>query len=292
MRETVRNMSDGTFSDVPFTMFDNKIGKRNLKKAGGVSEVKSKDKKFLILRICLYVILAVMVIYVVLNMLVIPSLADVRIQFKGAKTVTAQQLNAKFQEMESTTWMKFDSEKAATLFGSIPDVESVTIDKHFPDMVVVTIKEREIVAKTIVEIGGRSMNMEIDRNGVIFASNNKSCESDSSVPLVTGIPFVEVQNGVRMPETYRDLMEKIRNIRSLSSNYFASLSEIQVVSKDYGGYELVLFPLHSKVRVLADQNLNEDTLKYMMVALDIVNSIQPDANMIDIRYGGVSFGVR
>ena len=155
-----------------------------------------------------------------------------------------------------------------------------------------TIKEREVVAKTIVDIDGRSLTMEIDRNGVIYASNDRSCESDSSIPLITGIPFIEVQNGVRMPEMYRGLMEKIRSIRALSSNYFASLSEIEVVSKDYGGYELVLFPLHSKVRVLADQNLNEDTLKYMMVALDIVNSIQPDANMIDIRYGGVSFGVR
>ena len=280
-------MSDGTFT--PHVFFGG--GKKPTEPGEGPSK-KSRDKKFLILRICLYVMLIVMVLYVVLNMLVSPSLADVRIQFKGARIVTSQQLNEKFAELNSSTWMKFDSEKAASVFGSIPDVESVTIDKHFPDMVVVTIKEREVVAKTIVDIDGRSLTMEIDRNGVIYASNDRSCESDSSIPLITGIPFIEVQNGVRMPEMYRGLMEKIRSIRALSSNYFASLSEIEVVSKDYGGYELVLFPLHSKVRVLADQNLNEDTLKYMMVALDIVNSIQPDANMIDIRYGGVSFGVR
>ena len=159
-------------------------------------------------------------------------------------------------------------------------------------MVVVDIKERQVVAKTIVDFEGHSITMEIDRNGVIFNSNNRDCEYDSSVPLVTGIPFIEVQSGVRMPETYRGLINKIEEIRGLKSNYFASLSEIQVVPKDYGGYELVLFPLHSKIRVIADQNLNEDTLKYMMVALDIVNSIQPDANVIDIRYGGVSFGKR
>ena len=287
-----RNMNDSSYTEVPYTLFSGSNHKKSGKKPGDAPDSKSKDKKFLVLRICLYVILAAMVLYVVLNMLVIPSLADVRIQFKGAKNVTADELNEKFGQLNSTTWMKFDSEKAAALFGSIPDVESVSIDKHFPDMVVVTIREREVVAKTIVDMDGRSLTMEIDRNGVIFSSNDKSCESDSSVPLITGIPFVEVQNGVRMPEIYRPLMEKIRNIRGLSSNYFASLSEIEVVPKDYGGYELVLFPLHSKVRVLTDQNLNEDTLKYMMVALDIVNSIQPDANSIDIRYGGVSFGIR
>lgn len=283
-------MENTMYSGVPYTMFDG--GHKKNKNQNESPVKKNKDKKFLFLRICLYVILAIMILYVVLNMLVIPSLADVRIQFKGTKNVTEKQLNEKFAELNATTWMKFDSEKAATVFGSIPDVEKVVIDKHFPDMVVVDIKEREIVAKTIVEMGDRYVSMEIDKNGVIFESNFKGCETDSSIPLVTGIPFIEIQNGVRMPETYRGLMENIQQIRGLKSNYFASLSEIQVVPKDYGGYELVLYPLHSKVRVLADQNLNEETLKYMMVALDIVNSIQPDANVIDIRYGGVSFGRR
>lgn len=282
-------MSDISYKGVPYTMFDNT--KTETKKSSA-SASKNDDRKWNIVKIFLYIILGVGVLYAVLNMLVIPSLADVRIQFKGAKNVSIQQLNEKFQEMDATTWMKFDSEKAAALFGSIPDVEKVSIDKHFPDMVVVEISEREVVAKTVVDLDGHHYPMEIDKNGVIYSSNDKSCESDSSIPLITGFPFIEVQNGVRLPEIYRGLIERIKEIRMLPNNYFASLSEIQVVPKDYGGYELVLYPLHTKIRVISDQNLSEDTLKYMMVALDVVNSIQPDANVIDIRYGGVSFGKR
>ena len=94
---------------------------------------------------------------------------------------------------------------------------------------------------------------------------------------------------MRLPAKYRMLMEQVSKIRALPQHYFAAISEIQVVPKEYGNYELILYPIHSKVKVLADQNLNEETLKYMIVSLDVVNSIEPDVYEIDIRYGATSY---
>ena len=56
-----------------------------------------------------------------------------------------------------------------------------------------------------------------------------------------------------------------------------------------GNYELALYPSQAKVKVLSDRNLNEDALQYMMVVLDVVNSIEPDVSEIDLRYGAVSY---
>lgn len=87
-------------------------------------------------------------------------------------------------------------------------------------------------------------------------------------------------------------MEQIASIRSLSQKYFAAISEIQVVPKEFGNYELVLYPINSHVKVLTDRSLNEDALKYMMVVLDVVNSIEPNVSEIDLRYGSVSYRKR
>ena len=38
--------------------------------------------------------------------------------------------------------------------------------------------------------------------------------------------------------------------------------------------------------------MNEDALQYMMVVLDVVNSIEPDVSEIDLRYGSVSYRTR
>jgi cell division protein FtsQ len=87
-------------------------------------------------------------------------------------------------------------------------------------------------------------------------------------------------------------MEQIQDIRNLKQKYFAAISEIEVVPKEYGNYELVLYPIQAKVRVLTDRALNEEALQYMMVVLDVVNSIEPDVGEIDLRYGSVSYRKR
>ena len=64
------------------------------------------------------------------------------------------------------------------------------------------------------------------------------------------------------------------------------------VPKEYGNYELMLIPEGSKIKVLTDRTLNEEALKYMMVALDVVNSIDSNVAEIDLRYGAVSYRKR
>ena len=97
---------------------------------------------------------------------------------------------------------------------------------------------------------------------------------------------------MRIPSKYRPLIDQIASIRNISQKYFAAISEICVVPKEYGNYELMLIPAGSKIKVITDRSLNEDALKYMMIALDVVNSIEPDVTEIDLRYGSVSYRKR
>ena len=171
-------------------------------------------------------------------------------------------------------------------------IERVSVDKRFPDKIFISVKERAPVAKTILSVNGVSKSVQIDENCVLFSIQSDSILQDSSVPLISGLPIENLQEGMRLPAKYRVLMEQISAIRNLSQKYFAAISEIQVVPKEYGNYELVLYPTQAKVRVLTDRSLTEDALKYMMVVLDVVNSIEPDVVEVDLRYDSLSYRCR
>ena len=85
------------------------------------------------------------------------------------------------------------------------------------------------------------------------------------------------------------MIEQIAKIQALPQKYFAAISEICVVPKTYGNYELMLIPVNSRIRVLTGRALNEESLQYMMVVLDVVNSIEPNVTEIDLRYDSVSY---
>ena len=258
----------------------------------GSGAKKSQDKKITVLKVLVLVLCALLLLEGILYTLVIPCLAPAKIRFQGLSTLTSGQCMETLQSMNARTWMQFDTGKAVSILSTVPGIKDVAVDKHFPDKVYIKIAEREPVAKTIVTVDNRSIPVQIDENGVLFPSTASTALADTTVPLISGLPVDRAQNGMRIPEKYRALMEQIAAIRSLPQKYFAAISEIQVVPKEYGNYELVLYPINSRVKVLTDRSLNEDALKYMMVVLDVVNSIEPDVSEVDLRYGSVSYRKR
>ena len=252
---------------------------------------EKKDSRITIVKIIVLILCILLVIEGIFYMLIIPCLAPVKVQFSGLKNLSSSVLLDKLSQTGDVTWIQFDSSRAVDLLSTLSAVDTVSVDKVFPDKVLINVKERTAVAKTIVSINGRAMSVQIDENGVLF-SNTTSVASDSNIPLISGLPVEKMQNGMRFPAKYKPLMAQIAEIQKLPQKYFMAISEIQVVPKEYGNYELVLYPIHTHVRVLTDPALNEDALKYMMVVLDVVNSVKPDANEIDLRFGSISFRTR
>lgn len=248
-----------------------------------------KDKKLIALKVLVIVLGSFLVLEALLYSFVLPLFSAPEITYSGLNYLTKNELNEKLSELDCSTWSGFSPEMAVSVLSTISCVESVAVDKHFPNKISVKIKERNAVAKSIICQDGTSKSVQIDENGILFNVNSASVATDYSVPLVSGLPVDNLQEGMRLPAKYRVLMEQISDIRKLPRKYFAAVSEIQVVPKEYGNYELVLYPSQAKVKVLSDRNLNEDALQYMMVVLDVVNSIEPDVSEIDLRYGAVSY---
>ena len=237
---------------------------------------RKKDPRITIAKIVVLILIVLLALEAVFYTMVIPCLAPVKVQFSGLKTIPSSVLMQKLEDMGTVTWIEFDSGRAVDALSSFSCIESVGVDKIFPDKVVITIKERQAVAKTIMNINGRSTTVQISENGVVF-TNTASVSADSDIPLISGLPVEGMQLGMRFPSKFRPLMAQVAAIGALPQKYFSAISEIQVMQKEYGNYELVLYPVQGQrnhVKVLADRSLNEEALKRMLVILDVVNSIE------------------
>lgn len=280
------NFDDINFSD-DYELTGSKSKKENSKSTSGTSVNTSKTIRAI--KIFVAVMCGFLAFESLLFTVVIPCTAPAKIVYSGLNMFSKDQFSQLLKTVETANWMQFDSKKAAILISSVPGVEDVVVEKHFPDKVVIKIKERVPVAKTLVNLGNKVQAVQIDKNGVLFPVQKKEILEDTSVPLVTGLPVDKIKNEMRLSEKYRSLMDQISQIKCSKQNYFSKISEIQVVPAEFGSYELVIYPVDSKVKVYTDRSLDEDALKYMMVALDVVNSIEPDVRSINLRYGVVSY---
>lgn len=248
---------------------------------------KSDEKFFHAIKIVVVALLALLAAEVFLYKFVQPSVRAPRIVFSGLNNYTAEELTKEIVGMRMGNYFSFDTAALAAKLSSISGIESVEIEKRFPDKIAVRVQERECVAMTFVSDGGKTIPVQIDKNCVLFETPNMSM--DNTIPIVSGIPVEFLSGGMRIPAKYRTLIDQINRIRALPQKYFAAVSEICVLPKKYGNYELMIIPVNSRARVLTDRVLNEEALQYMMVVLEVVNSIEPNATEIDLRYGSVSY---
>lgn len=255
---------------------------------GTDSKPKSGTKHSRLVKVIFFVLVVLLSLEVLFYKVIMPGLGVSRFSFDGGSH-TDEELMQMISSIANTSWFMFDAKKAERLISESPSIAYATAKKYFPNNVYISITEREPVAMTFLNYGGRSVPVEIDKNGVLFEQRYASSEP---VPIVSGIPLENMSSGMRIPSKYKALIEQISQIRALPQQYFAAVSEICVMPKENGSYELMLIPAFSRTKVLTDRTLTEDALQYMMVVLDVVNSIEPDVSEIDLRYGAVSYRKR
>ncbi len=250
------------------------------------------EKKIKFIKIIFCVLCFALLCELVIYKYVMPSFSSPKVTVTGQKLYSAEEIARLLIPMNSSTWFDFDVNQAVAILSSESGIDHVSVEKRFPDKIFVNIEEREPVAVTFVMENGRSSPVQIDKNGVLFPSKHLAASEDEVLPIVSGLPVEYMSKGMRIPVKYRPLIEEISKISELPQKYFASISEICVLPKDSGNYELALIPSQTKVKVLTDRALNEDALKYMMVVLDVVKQIGTDVSEVDLRYGSVSYTTR
>jgi len=256
----------------------------------GTKAKSSDDWKPQLVKILIGILMIFLFAEFVFYIIIVPTTSKIHLTLSGAPSLGYDELCSMAGLSGHEKWFKFNSAATASRLAMNPLFESVVVEKKFPDRVNISLKERVTVAVAFGEINGRTVPLEIDRNGIAFRMGRNP--ENQNIPLITGLTFENPVPGMRLHAALKPLLEQLSELEKKNPVLLASISEIQVETKTYGGFDLVVYPVHTPIRVRTDKALNEDALQYMMLVLDVVQDLSLNIEEIDIRAGTVAYRLK
>ena len=231
--------------------------------------IRSKAKSFLI-KVLIVFFLAVLAAEIIFYVLILPARSNANIIISGMNELTSLEIKRIAGLPNTVKWLSVNSSAVSKNLVVNPLIASATVEKKFPDKVLIKITERKPVAVAFTEIKGRTVPMEIDNSGVVFRIGNPAVSK--SLPVIGGLIFNNPRAGMQ--------------VSSQLSEFFMGLDLLQKKrEKKYGGYDLIVYPIKSQLSIITDRVLTEDGLRYMMLLVDVVCDLGMDSDIseIDIR---------
>ena len=185
-----------------------------------------------------------------------------------------------------TSYVSLNAAEAERLLAGHHLVESVRVVKRFPDRLSIFLEPRQAVAAILADVGGVTRTVYVDRYGVPFMiGDGKGQKQPSWLPVVSGIPIGTSRLGTPLSAVFAPLFTQIGLIHDEAPELWRAISEIKIIRRDYGKYELVLFPLKYPVRLRMGDEITKESLRYALLMLDVVRTGVTVPEEIDVRSG-------
>ncbi|MGL4986021.1 MAG: cell division protein FtsQ/DivIB, partial [Treponemataceae bacterium] len=194
-----------------------------------------KNQKTKIVSILLIIIFTVLGLELFLYFFVYPLATAAEVKFEGLNRLEEEDLLKKSSALFSQPWAKLDEETVTAFFYDNPLIDTVVVKKKFPNYITVIIEERVPVVVAIAQTNDKSIPISIDKKGVVFQIGGALTEG---LPLLSGLNFESVQIGMRVHANIRPLLEKLATVLEKNPAFLKGISEIQILPKDYGDYDL------------------------------------------------------
>lgn len=242
---------------------------------------KLKSNVIRVLIISLVLLLFVEAIYYAI---ILPYSSIAAINISGCSDLSSIEVKKLADLTNNTKWLSINSSEVSKRLVSYPGIASATVEKKFPDKVLINIVERKAVALAFTEVAGKTVPMEIDGYGVVFRIGSPIIQSN--LPIITGLTFKNPSEGMQVNEKLSPLFLQLDILQKKHPLLLNEISEIKIQPKKYGGYDLVLYPLKSRVSVITNKFLTEESLQYMILILDVLKDVNLEKNIVGIDFRG------
>jgi len=191
---------------------------------------------------------------------------------------------------DTSSFMSTNVKDAQEKLSALILVESARVTKRFPDKLTISLTPRKAAAVTLASVNGKQTPLFIDKQGVFFKLGDTLSGEAAVLPLISGLDNPQIY--MQLPASLVPLTEKISAIAAGSPELLSAISEIRIEQKSWEGYELVLYPVHSSIRVRIENNLTEEILRYMLLMLNVFESGSHKPQEIDFRSGIGSYKIK
>ena len=236
---------------------------------------KTKGKQ--LLKIIILVMLLFLAGDSVYYLFILPFNSTAKIQLSGIDTILEADLN---------------KDVLLHRIASYPLIAEVHVLKKYPDKVLIEITERKPVGVLLATVCGRTIPMEIDRTGTVFKAASK--KEPQELPIISGLSFQTIRAGMKVHKQLVPLFRQLDLLQKKNPALLSEISEMKIEQKKYGGFDLILYPVRTQVKVRADSTLNEDRLQYMMLTLDVIRELDLSSKIeeLDVRAGTAAYRLR
>ena len=251
---------------------------------------KTKGKR--LLKIVILLILLFLAGDSVYYLFIVPFNATAKIQVLGINTILEAELKKAAGLTGAEKWGKIDKDALLHRITSYPLVAEARVVKKYPDKVLIEIIERQPVGILLATVEGRTIPMEIDKTGTVFKIASK--KDRQTLPIISGLSFQNIRAGMKVHKQLVPLFKQLDLLQRKSPALMSEISEMKIEQKKYGGFDLILYPVRTQVKVRTDSALNEDRLQYMILTLDVIRRLDLNAQIeeLDVRAGTASYRLR
>jgi cell division protein FtsQ len=196
----------------------------------------------------------------------------------------------------TTYWHSLATETVRQRLEAYPLIRKARVEKIFPDTVRMTVWARQPVALVLADMGGRSLPVLVDDEGVVFKVCSTSAELD--LPVVSGLPPGDASLGERLPGAYVPLFAQLRSLREKSPSLARLVSEVKIVphapAAPDSKYDLLIYLTTSTVPILAAGTIDESLLRYSLMVLDLLSNqgVLKNIQELDFRGGDVVYRLK
>ena len=250
-------------------------------------------RKLIILALSLAVI-ALFAVQIIFQLFIAPQLAikKIEIHCSGAFPLSNSDI-LKLAELEGH--LNYFSINTAQIKDKLLQhslIKTAEVKKVFPASLYIKVKERVPLGMALVNSTGKTIPIVFDEEGVIFEIGKSV--SDYKIPVISGLKFVEIRLGLKLPDELVLYLAELKKLKETTPALFEQISEIKFVNKNNSSYEVLLYPLSTKVRVRTENTINDNLIKQIFVVLDIIekNGLESEMTELDFRSGQVVFKVK
>jgi cell division septal protein FtsQ len=221
---------------------------------------------------------------------VLPALPFRNVIITGAETIPRSVI-IKVAALNRASYFAFDEEKASKALSRLALLADADVSKRFPSTVVVTLRARRPVAVALGEVGGREQLLVFDEGGMLFQIGGRGIALPAYLPVLSGMAFEKPRLGVTLPAYLLPLLKDISVLEERAPAALGALSEIRINKKSADAYDLTLYPAASRVEIKTGPALNESSLSYILLTLDVLKRRGVRVSEIDFRTTTASYTV-
>jgi cell division protein FtsQ len=239
---------------------------------------------------------AVCALFLLARYAVLPALTVRHIILQSDVSLSEDELLAISGLQGTAYWHSLSTDTIRKRLEAYPLIKRAVVEKVFPDTVRMTVWGRQAVALVLADMGGRSLPVLVDDEGVIF----KVCSTaaDLDLPVVSGLPAGDASLGERLPGAYTQLFAQLRQLRDRSPSLMRLVSEVKIIAPapptPPASYNLLVYLTTSPVPVLAGGTLDESLLRYSLMVLDLLSNqgVLKNIQELDFRSGSVVYRMK